>query len=139
MGTIEGFELPFMGHEIQQGQDVFHVYRRNQKMALQMPVSGIVSAINLAAKEKSALVIDDPYASGWLFKVQTSNLRQDLKNLTLGSESVDWLNREIDRLNHEIESIGRTSTENTPIDNDPSGRIPPIDWERLGRLFLHTA
>ncbi len=139
IGSIDGFELPFVGHEIQQGQDVFHVYRRNQKMALQMPVSGIVSAINLAAKEKSALVIDDPYASGWLFKVQTSNLRQDLKNLTIGSESVDWLNREIDRLNHEVASIGEPPSNGATGNNEVPGPPWPIDWERLGRLFLHTA
>ena len=139
MGTLEGFELPFVGHEIQQGLDLFHVYRRHQKIALQMPVSGIVSAINLAAKDKSALVIEDPYARGWLFKVQTSNLRRDLKNLTLGSESVDWLNREIDRLNYEIESTGGTPIETSLGDNDPSSPVVPIDWERLGRLFLHTA
>ncbi len=139
MGAIDGFELPFVGHEIQQGRDLFHVYRPHQKIALQMPVSGIVSAINLAAKDKSALVIEDPYASGWLFKVQTSNLRRDLKNLTLGSESVDWLNREIDRLNHEIESIGGTPIAPPSDDNDPASPVALIDWERLGRLFLHTA
>ncbi len=139
MGPLDSFELPFVGHQIHQGHDVFTAHRRNQKIALQMPVSGIVSAINLIAKEKSALVAEDPYASGWLFKVQTHNLRNDLKHLTIGSESVDWLNHEIDRLNHEIESIGGVPPEFAADGNEPSTAIPPIDWERLRRLFLHTA
>jgi glycine cleavage system H lipoate-binding protein len=138
IGALDGIDLPFVGHDIQQGQNGIYLRRGGQKIALQMPVSGIVSSINLAAKEKTGLVSEDPYASGWLIKVQTHNLRRDLKHLTIGSESMEWLNREIDRLNHEIESGGGMPFDPATGENDPSAAAPIIDWERLGRLFLHT-
>jgi glycine cleavage system H lipoate-binding protein len=138
MGALDGFELPFVGDEILQGQDGFRARRGPHRVALQMPVSGVVSAINLAAKDKVNLITDDPYARGWLIKVETHNLRQDLKQLTLGSESVDWLNREIDRLNHERENLGKPPLDTDAGSRDPLNAIPHLEWERLGRLFLHT-
>ncbi len=139
MGPVEQFDLPFVGHEIHQGQTIFRARRDAESINMQMPVSGIVSAINLAAKEKPALVSEDPYASGWLIKVQAQDLRRDLKYLTIGSESVDWLKREIGRLNREIESIGGLPTDGNQAGNsDPKTAEPPIDWQRLSRLFLHT-
>jgi glycine cleavage system H lipoate-binding protein len=137
IGALDGIELPFVGHEIQQGQNGFHIQRGDRKITLQMPVGGIVSAINLTAKEKTGLIIEDPYAGGWLIKVQTHNLRQDLKHLTIGSEAVAWLNREVDRLNHEIESSGGAPLD-AAVENDPPAAVPNIGWEKLGRLFLHT-
>ena len=139
MGPVDRLELPFVGNAIQQGQTVFQARRGAHVIALQMPVSGLVSSINLAAKEKTALVREDPYASGWLIKVQTDNLRHDLKGLTIGSESVEWLNREIDRLNREIESSGGVPFDTaTSGGEDGAARMPLIDWEKLSRLFLHT-
>ena len=138
MGEVDRFELPFVGHEVRQGRDMFQAVRGERQIALQIPVSGIVASINVAAREKTELAIEDPYDRGWLIRIQTHHLRRDLKKLTLGSESVDWLNREIDRLNHEMETIG-----GKPIDEAASGdtpaEVPPIDWERLSRLFLHTS
>jgi glycine cleavage system H lipoate-binding protein len=139
MGPVDGFKLPLVGHEVQQGQTGFKAQRGADEIALQMPVSGTVSAINLAAREKSNLVSEDPYASGWLLKLQPHNLRHDLKFLTIGSESVDWLNREINRLNREIESIdGRANDANAGGGSNAAAPEPLIGWEKLGRLFLHT-
>lgn len=138
LGLVDQFGLPFVGHEIQRGQEAFRAQRGKDRISLQMPVSGIVSAINLAVKEKPSLVFEDPYAGGWLIKVQTQNLRADLKHLTIGSESVDWLNREIDRLNHETESSGVVLPEGPLPDGSAPQTTGIIDWERLRRLFLHT-
>ncbi len=138
-GMVDQIELPFVGDDIRQGHTAFKALRGAQQIALQLPVSGIVTTINLAAREKPAMVLEDPYASGWLIKVQARNLRSDLKRLTIGGESVDWLNREIDRLNREFESIGGSPLDGPPAgDGDPMTAKPLIDWERLGRLFLHT-
>ncbi|MBL0712586.1 MAG: glycine cleavage system protein H [Desulfosarcina sp.] len=139
IGPMDRIELPFVGHEVRQGQNNIKAIREERQIALQMPVSGIVSAINLTAREKTALVTEDPYASGWLIKVQTYNLRRDLKNLTIGSESVKWLNREIDRLNREFESSGEMPVDTTANSDDDMRRaVSAMDWERISRLFLHT-
>jgi glycine cleavage system H lipoate-binding protein len=138
-GGVDRIELPFVGDEIPRGHTVFKACRGSEQINLQMPVNGIVTAINLAAREKPAIVAEDPYAGGWLVKVQARNLRRDLKHLTIGSETVEWLNHEIDRLNREFESIGGAPVDGPPAGNgDPATAAPLIDWERLGRLFLHT-
>ena len=138
-GGVDRIELPFVGDEIPRGHTVFKACRGSEQINLQMPVNGIITAINLAAREKPAIVAEDPYAGGWLVKVQARNLRRDLKHLTIGSETVEWLNHEIDRLNREFESIGGAPVDGPPAgDGDPAAAAPLIDWERLGRLFLHT-
>ncbi len=138
-GIVDRIELPFVGDDIPLGHTAFKAYRGAQQIALQMPVNGIVTAINLAAREKPAIVAEDPYAGGWLIKAQARNLRRDLKHLTIGSEAVEWLNREIERMNREFESTGGSPLgDPASSDGEPAAARPLIEWERLGRLFLHT-
>jgi hypothetical protein len=82
---------------------------------------------------------EDPYARGWILKVHTDNLRQDLKNLLIGTEYADYLRQETERLTREIEMIKGDGA----LPNDDSGKawadqIPDIGWERLIRLFFKT-
>jgi len=104
-----------------------------------MPVSGVVSTINLALKDNTMLANEDPYARGWILKVHTNNLRQDLKSLLIGGEYVKYLRQETDRLTREIEMIkGEDALPTEDSGRDWADKIPDIGWERLVRLFFEA-
>jgi hypothetical protein len=103
------------------------------------PVSGVVSTINLSVKENPSLAREDPYASGWIVRVHTDNLRQDLKNLLIGSEYVGRLEQEFERLLREFDMVsGKAIMRHFDHRNDMVDPLPDIGWERLVRLFLQT-
>jgi len=139
LGPFDQIEAPLIGNTIQQGQAAISIRRGPHRASVMSPVSGVVATINLSIKENAALAGEDPYARGWILRVRTDNLRQDLKNLLIGSESVKLLEDEIERLQKEIEM---TTGVSTPPDTNMRDVIvnqrPLIGWETLVRLFLKT-
>lgn len=137
LGPLERIEPPRIGNDVVQGQPAISIGRGSHQAAVRSPVSGVVSAVNLAVKENTTLAAEDPYAAGWILKVHTDNLRRDLKNLLIGSEYVHCLKQDIQRLMREIEMTGGTADFQDPAaDTDLARHLPPIGWERVVRLFL---
>ena len=139
LGPLDQIDAPLIGNRAEQGQPAIRIRRGQDAAAIRMPVSGVVSTINLSVKDHALLASEDPYARGWILKVHTDNLRQDLKNLLMGSEYVKYLQQETERLAREIEMIGGEGA--LPRDEagkDWADQIPDIGWERLVRLFFET-
>lgn len=134
---LDRIEVPLIGNTVHQDKPLITVGRGRHSATVLSPVSGVVSTINLSVKENPVIAGEDPYARGWILKVQTDNLRQDLKNLLIGSESVKQLEQEIERLLREIEmTTGRSLSFGTDVHDDLVRHLPDIGWERLVRLFF---
>lgn len=59
------------------------------------PVSGKVVAVNEEVLKSPGLVNDDPYGKGWLLTIEPSNLKEELKDLIIGDDAIQWLKKEI--------------------------------------------
>ena len=46
------------------------------------PVTGRVVRVNENLKDKTFLIKEDPYKKGWLIRIESTNLEEDLKNLS---------------------------------------------------------
>jgi len=139
LGPLESIETPRIGNEVVQGKPVISIGRGAHQAAVRSPVGGVISAINLAVKDNAALAAEDPYAGGWILKVHTENLRQDLKHLLIGSEYAPHLEQDIQRLIREIEMTSDAKLmRDLAAENDISRHLPDIGWVRLKRLFLEV-
>ncbi|MBD5784566.1 glycine cleavage system protein GcvH [Cellulosimicrobium terreum] len=69
LGDIVYLELPEVGAEVTAGAVVGEVESTKSVSELFSPVTGTVVEVNQAAIDDPALVNSDPYADGWLFKV----------------------------------------------------------------------
>lgn len=139
LGPLSRIEAPLMGKEIRQDRADIQLQRRDRKALLLSPVSGVVTAVNMALREKGRQANDDPYSSGWILRVQADDLRRDLKKLMIGEETEVFLAEEIDRLYQVIETeAGPMATDGGQLGNDIAGNLPEKSWERLTQLFLHT-
>jgi len=139
LGPFDHIEAPLIGNTIQQGQAAISIRRGPHSASIMSPVSGVVATINLSVKENAALAGEDPYARGWILRVRTDNLRQDLKSLLIGSEAVKLLEEEIERLQKEIEmATGVSTPPDTNMRDVIANQRPSIGWETLVRLFLKT-
>jgi glycine cleavage system H lipoate-binding protein len=139
LGPLDRVEAPLMGKQVEQDRDDILLSRSSNTARVQSPISGVVTDINPELREKGNLANDDPYTSGWVMRLHSDNLRQDLKNLMIGDQASQYLDGEIDRLYEVIEEeAGPLAADGGYLGNDIFGNLPQTSWQKLTRLFLNT-
>lgn len=73
LGEIVFFELPEVGEAIVAGEPIGTVESVKAVAELYAPVSGTVIEQHGDVIDDPALVMDDPYGDGWLFKVRVDD------------------------------------------------------------------
>jgi glycine cleavage system H lipoate-binding protein len=139
LGPPDQIKAPLVGKEIQQNRSDILMNRGKFEAKVLSPVSGIVTAVNSKLREQGNVANEDPYSEGWVLRIHTHNLRQDLKNLMIGEETETFYSQEIHRLYGVIEDeTGPLAVDGGKLHNDIFGNLPQLGWERLTKLFLRT-
>ncbi|GAP97147.1 glycine cleavage system protein GcvH [Leptolyngbya sp. NIES-2104] len=73
LGDIVFLELPEPGTEVQKGENFGTVESVKAVEDLKSPVTGTVLEANTEMVDTPEKLVDDPYTSGWLIKVQVSD------------------------------------------------------------------
>ncbi len=131
-------QLPALGEKVAQGEPVIEIGDEQAMVPMLSPVDGTVVAVNAAARDGKDGV-EDPYGSGWLFKVKAPRLAANLRQLLTDGPA-----------RHFIEEAGealalRMSPELAHVLQDGGTPIHGIgralagdDWERLARQYFLT-
>ena len=139
LGPPDQIKAPLVGKEIQQNRSDILMNRGKFEAKVLSPVSGVVTAVNSKLREQGNVANEDPYSEGWVLRIHTSDLRQDLKNLMIGEETETFYSQEIHRLYGVIEDeTGPLTADGGKLHNDIFGSLPQLGWERLTKLFLRT-
>ena len=139
LGPPDQIKAPLVGKEIQQNRSDILMNRGKFEAKVLSPVSGVVTAVNSKLREQGNVANEDPYSEGWVLRIHTHNLRQDLKNLMIGEETETFYSQEIHRLYGVIEDeTGPLTADGGKLHNDIFGNLPQLGWERLTKLFLRT-
>jgi glycine cleavage system H lipoate-binding protein len=139
LGPLDRVEAPLMGKQVEQDRDDILLSRSSNNARVRSPISGVVTDVNPALRERGNLANEDPYTSGWVMRLHSDNLRRDLKNLMIGEQASQYLDGEIDRLYEVIEEeAGPLATDGGYLGDDIFGNLPQTSWEKLTRLFLNT-
>lgn len=72
LGRVVYVDLPSVGQAVSAGQEMGAVESAKSVSDLIVPVSGSVAEINEALADNPAPLNDDPYASGWLARIELS-------------------------------------------------------------------
>lgn len=137
LGPADKIEMPLMGKAVTQHQSAVRVFRKGAEAAFAAPVSGVVTEINTRLREEGVRAHEDPYATGWVMRLHSDTLRQELQGLMIGDESREFLDSEMDRLFQVIEEVsGPLAADGGYIGDDVFGNLPDIGWERLNELFF---
>lgn len=84
VGIIVELELPRMDTIVSQGEICGKITDAEKFVhRIWSPASGRVIEVNEKLKEDPSLLRQDPYGEGWLFKIEPTNLEEDLKGLVL--------------------------------------------------------
>jgi glycine cleavage system H lipoate-binding protein len=138
LGRLTGITAPGIGQEVTQGQVAFQVRKDSKGARVLSPVDGIVSHVNPQILEHPDLVNESPYEKGWLFIVEPTRLRSNLKAMHYGNDADRFLGEEAEKLfsmAHEDQRIAADG--GTPVE-DILGELKGEDWSRFITAFLRT-
>ncbi|MBU0544004.1 MAG: glycine cleavage system protein H [Proteobacteria bacterium] len=139
LGPLENVEAPLVGKRMKQNISQIVLKRDEKSAGVLSPVSGIVTDVNPRLREEGSLANKNPYTDGWFVRLHSESLRNELKDLYIGKESKEFMEKEISHLYDVIEESGELlNTDGGYLSEDIYGNMPRIDWERLTRLFLRT-
>ena len=139
LGPLDSIKAPLVGKEVKQEQSDITVSRGEHLAKIISPVSGVVTAINPVLREEGGLANEQPFSEGWIMRIHSRNLRQDLKNLMLNTETEDFMEKEIEGLYQMIEEKGGPlAVDGGFLGNDIYGCMPQIGWGKLAKRFLRT-
>jgi glycine cleavage system H lipoate-binding protein len=139
LGPFDHIEAPLMGREVCQDRPDIVAFRGGLQADVLSPVNGIVTAINPRLRENGSLANDSPYSEGWVMNVHSPDLRRDLKNLMIHTETEAFMVAEVNDLYRLIEDVaGPLSADGGDLGRDIYGNMPGLGWDRLTRTFLRS-
>jgi glycine cleavage system H lipoate-binding protein len=144
MGPQDEIEVPGLGSTVGQNRPNAVLKRDGKEAPTLSPVDGTVIAVNHNVINKTATANKDPYGEGWLMVIQPSSLRNNLKNLFFGTESLAWIDDEFFKLQKVMGDVfgedvqHRMAATGGEAISDIYGEVPEIGWDRLVTEFLHS-
>ncbi len=97
-GQIVYVELPSVGRTVEQGKPCGSMESGKWVGRIYAPVSGKVESVNQDLEENPELINESTYEKGWLFKINPSNLQEEVKNLLQGESLKEFIKSEIIRV-----------------------------------------
>lgn len=139
LGPPDRIEAPLVGKTMHQNDAAILLWRDGRKARVRSPVSGVVTAINPELRSDGKTAPGAPYSGGWICRVQSDDLRRDLRSLMIGEEAQNFLKKEVNRLMAAIEeTAGPLAADGGWLQPDLYGNMPELGWDRLNALVLKT-
>jgi len=109
VGEIDSIDFAELNRWVRQGQKLCTITRSDRKVELLSPVEGVLVSVNPEVKKSPALVIDDPYKSGWLCAIKAPELSINTKNLLRGPLVPAWMQNSIARISEMMQAQSPTA------------------------------
>ena len=138
VGKLSAIDLPGIGQEVKQDEVGFQVRRNGDTAKLLSPVDGIVVAYNDRLAESPDLANGSPYEKGWLFVVEPTKLRKNLKQLYYGEEAHKFIHEEREKLFSIANEDLRVAADGGAPAEDIFGELESTDWSKLVKIFFRT-
>ena len=138
LGQLKQIEIPSIGHEMKQGEAGFQVRRNGEVAQVLSPVDGIISHVNNRLLDHPELVNESPYEDGWLFIIEPTKLRKNLKGLLYGEEAQKYISEEREKLFSLANDDLRMAADGGGSVDDIFEEIEGEDWAKFVKVFLRT-
>ena len=138
LGNLSRIELPNVGNELSQGEVGFQVRRNNETAGVLSPVDGVVAFVNDQLREHPELIKQSPYEEGWLFIIEPTKLRKNLKGLYYDDEAGKFMHEESERLFAEANEDMRVAADGGVSVDDIFEGLEGKDWAKFVKTFLKT-
>lgn len=124
LGPIDEIELPPVGQHVQRGESLFRLRHGDRSVEVTSPVSGVILENNAALRLHPTMINDDPFAKGWVARIQVEAPAEERRALLSGRRARTWFRTEVDRF---LESL---QTNLDWISNPGAPRPSPAEIHR---------
>jgi len=138
LGRLTQVISPEIGQEVSQGRPSLQMRKNGLAIGVLSPVDGIVSNVNHQLLDHPELVNESPYEKGWIFIVEPTRLRKNLKELHYGEEAGKFLHDEREKLFAMAHEDTRFSADGGDSVEDISKELKGEDWAMFVRSFLKS-
>jgi glycine cleavage system H protein len=87
---IVHIDLPFEGEMFEQGDKIASFETIKAVVKILVPLSGKIKEVNYSLQKQPDLINADPYGKGWLFVIQPTRIREDIKSLMTVKEAAKY-------------------------------------------------
>lgn len=140
LGSADSISLPKLGSKVKQGSLGWGFKTDSRVIHMLSPVEGEVIEVNDAVANSPGAAFEDPYGSGWLFRVKGANLTANTKNMVPGGMVGDWF----ENIRRSLSALG-SSQAGAPMYADGgepirgiARAVDPERWDELAREFFLT-
>jgi len=85
------------GDPVRKGEAITEIGHEGKRLKIYSPVSGLVTAANPLLDEEPWMLNEDPYESGWLYKIRPSDWKAETGTYYLADAAVAWSQKELVR------------------------------------------
>jgi len=138
LGSLSKIDLPNIGRKVKEGDVGFQVKRNGQTANILSPFDGVVVHINDRLRDDPGLINKSPYEKGWLFIMEPTNMRKNLKGLYYGEEAGKYIYEEKEKLFAMANEDLRIAADGGESVEDIFGELGGKNWEKIVKTFLKT-
>jgi hypothetical protein len=101
-------------------------------------MDGTVTNVNDTLRDHPDLANESPYEKGWLFTIEPTKLRNNLKVLYFGQEAHNFINEEKEKLFAMANEDLRVAADGGVSVEDISQELEGDNWAKFVKTFLRT-
>jgi CheY-like chemotaxis protein len=141
VGPIDDVDLPRKGDRIGRGELLFRVRQGERRLCFSSPLSGRVANVNLELPDHLDLMRRRPYENGWVCGLEPSRLGDELQDLRIGADAVEWYQAEVKSFRQTLKGLmeRRAEAEEGEREAQPptlADSTPDELWQAFASSFL---
>ncbi len=129
--NIDQVELPAPGQKIEKGDTLFSLKYSDYRLEIPSPLSGKITVVNSEHAEHPEWLAVKPFELSWMCGIEPSSLAAELPGLKIGTDSVDWYQKEIDRYRELEIKLMEEASQNESNETEESDQNKNADHLKL--------
>lgn len=139
--NIDGVELPKLNKNVKRGESLFSIKHNSHTIDIRSPISGKVTLLNTEHVEHPEWIASKPFELSWMCCLDPSNLSEELPDLKIGADTINWYKEEIERYNQIVKGAEkeRLQLESPGKDKAEQQKADERFLEQFAKNFLQAA
>jgi len=134
------------GESIAKGEVMTEIDHEGRHLKIFSPISGTITGANTGLADNPGILNEDPYGSGWIYKIRPSDWKADTSSYYFAEAATDWSKRELEKFRDFLAAtMPKYSPESSMIALQDGGELrdhllpelPEGVWQDFQKVFLN--